>query len=149
MKPESKLSRDWDLLMPRVPSMLGHESVENTRHAGTPDKSFTVCGINGWSELKVAREPKRGTSCIKLRHWSKLQRDWMLKRAPCLNIFLVVRVGEWDYILNTHEMFNFESIPYVEMQHHFWPVKIGVASFWGESEMRQLQSKLMGVNIVT
>lgn len=144
--PEKVLSKDWDRLMNRVPGMQGHESVENSRNNGTPDKSQTVLDVNSWAELKIAQEPKKDTTCVKLPHWSQLQRRWMQARMTCPTVFLVVRIGEWDYIFDTHSMFTIETTPYVQLKKHPWRVKIGVADFWGYRELQLLSDKLRGVD---
>lgn len=146
MKPEARLSKDWDLLMCRVPDMDGHESVENSVHNGTPDKTQTVMGIHSWAELKVAREPKRESTCIKMPHWSQLQRKWMQARVRCPTVFLVVRIGEWDYICDTDTMFTVETVSYRELKLiHPWRVKIGQVNFWTNTELVLLRDRLMGI----
>jgi hypothetical protein len=148
MKPEAKLSLEWDMLMNRLPNMDGHESIENTSNTGTPDKAFTISGINGWAELKVAKEPKKDSTCIKLPHWSKIQRLWMKRRLTSSTVFLVLRVGIWDYILDTHNMFNIENIPYGDLKKHIWKVQIGEHYFWNAANLLLFSNKLRGQDIL-
>jgi hypothetical protein len=146
MKPENKLSKDWNLLLNRVPRIDGHESIENGVSNGTPDKMFTIAGVNGWAELKVAKEPKRGSTCVKLPHWSRLQRQWMQARISCPNVFLVVRIGEWDYIFDTHTMFTIETTPYAQLKKHPWRIKLGEPKEWTHCKLLLLSDKLRGID---
>lgn len=144
MTPENRLKKDFAKRLNSVPGIQGYESIENTEATGTPDFAYTIRGEHGWIEFKYIPEPKRETTLIRLPHWTKVQRDWMRKREESPMIFLVLRVGEWDYIFDSDDMFKVESMTLGELKKHRWRVKFSDAKLWGNSEYCLLSDRLNG-----
>jgi hypothetical protein len=149
MKPEKKLQKDLAKVLNRIPTVSGHEAIENGTACGTPDYAYTIGGINGWFELKVQDEPKDITKKLKIKHWTPNQRQWMKKRMLCPTVFLIVRIGEWDYIFDTKTMFFIENQCYAEiMEYHPWRVKFSDQKFWSFIELSKLSAKLFGISTI-
>lgn len=78
--------------------------IENKVEKGTPDVNgcfnHNGKGVDVWIELKSLREwPVRATTCIRLPHFTKEQKQWLLDRAEAGGrAFLFVRV-EREYFL--------------------------------------------------
>ena len=116
MKPETRQRMDWVPIFNLTPGMQAHERIENSVQNGTPDYTYTLDGINGWIEFKVHKPLKDPLKKIgSLRHWSGLQREWMRARYLSPTVFLFLRVGAWDFILDTRNMFNVEEMRYQDM----------------------------------
>ena len=145
-KPEAVICKQWCNLMNLVRDVQGHERIENSMGVGTPDYCQTIGGIHSWVEFKVSKEPKRDSTKIKLPHWTQSQRLWMKARVLCPTVFLLVRIGEWDYLFDSVNMFNIETIPYGELKKHRWRIKISDIGTWSASDIELLSSRLKGVD---
>ncbi len=146
MKPEAQLCKDFMKLANTIPNMQYHERIENAVNTATPDWTYTCNGLNGWVEFKVAQAPALEKTCLTLTHWSKLQREWMQKRLTCPTVFLLLRVGEWDYLFDTHSMFTLESLAYCRLKLHPWRFKSGDPNFWDFKKLHLLSYKLQGID---
>lgn len=150
MKQEAKQVQYWERVFNRIPG-IAHERIENKVKSGTPDYAYCINGVNGWIEFKVADGvPKRKETALKLGHWSGLQRVWMQARHTCPTVFFFLRVGEYDYILNTHTMFEIEQRPYSQILEdpNIFKVKIKKVSDWSISELLEIGSILEGNRVV-
>jgi len=125
MKPEAQQTKDWIKVFNLIPGVEGHERIENKIGNGTPDFAYCIEGVHGWIEFKVHPAPKRSTGKIgKIQHWKGMQREWMQKRYTSPTVFLVLRIGDRDYILNTHVMFSFEEMSLWELQQQAYSVAV-------------------------
>lgn len=113
--PERDMVSAWAKIFNRIPAMQHHERIENAVSNGTPDYAYCVSGVNGWIEFKCMSAPKKETTKLKVDHWKPLQRDWMKKHMYSPNVFLFLRVGDWDFVFDTHSMFTFEDLEYREL----------------------------------
>lgn len=146
IKPEARLRRDWVKIFNMMPGMLAHERIENMADNGTPDYAYCVDGINGWVEFKVHKEPKDHSKKVsKIRHWTSVQRAWMQKRYTSPTVLLILRMGDWDFILDTHNMFSFEERPYSYwMLNHSWKINNKGGDVWNTMSLEGLRNKLKG-----
>jgi hypothetical protein len=141
-KPEQKQYERWARLMHLLPGQVAYQRIENTVLSGTPDFAYTIDGVNGWIEFKVAHEPKKESTPVKLRHWSPVQRAWMTNRSESKTVFLVVRVGEYDFLLDYNEMILFETVPNSILTKLFFHVN--VKGFVQPTILAKLKDKLRG-----
>lgn len=86
---------ELDSMKPRVVKALKplHAfCVENRVGAGTPDVNYT----EGWIELKWMRSwPKRGTTIVKIEHYTKQQKIFAVKRRRAGgNCWLLLQVKQ-------------------------------------------------------
>ena len=146
MKPEAQQRSDWAPILNSVEGLV-REPVENMIKSATPDEAYTLKGVNGWIEYKVGEAPKNHKRPIrKLSHWTGLQREWMRKRYLSPTIFLLLRIEDYDYILNTKEMFGIEDVPYNELKTEYsWRIPVNkIDDFWTLERMIYLKMLLLG-----
>ena len=114
LKPEDQLREDWIPVFNKVIG-LSHHRVENKIGSGTPDYAFTTeNGTNGWIEFKCTKAPKLmllRSVLPSIKGWKGLQRNFMRDRAKSKSCFLLLRVGDTDYLMGTGDMFSIEVIP--------------------------------------
>lgn len=54
-----------------------------------------------------------------------MQREWMRQRYLSPAVFMILRMYDWDFILDTQNLFTFELKSYDELvREHNWKVKI-------------------------
>lgn len=77
---------------------------EDMLNVGVPDLSYSHAGVHGWIELKWAAEwPARSTTPLRLPHYTKEQRHWLLSRGRAGGrCWLLLRVGR-EHLLFDHE----------------------------------------------
>jgi hypothetical protein len=100
---EKKLNQDLIKFFKKE-SIL-YERIENSVGVGTPDFAFFINGLNGFIECKYTTD-KKGK--ISLRHWTKNQRTWFVRRPSNVN-FLLIRCGDLDYFLSSYDYIYFQS----------------------------------------
>ena len=70
----------------------------------TPDLNFCIEALGEyWIELKSLEDwPKRASTLVKIKHYSKEQKNWLVDRMKAGgNVGLLIRVDK-DYLLFTH-----------------------------------------------
>lgn len=77
---------------------------EDMLNIGLPDLSYGGYGANGWIELKWLPEwPKRDSTIVKIEHYTKEQRFWLLQRGRTGGrCWLLLRVDR-EHLLFDHE----------------------------------------------
>lgn len=77
---------------------------EDMLNVGLPDLSYSGNGVHGFIELKwVEAWPVRSTTPLRLPHYTKEQRHWLLSRGRSGgHCWLLLRVGK-EHLLFDHE----------------------------------------------
>ena len=139
---ELKQSHRWTRIFNNIPGVMGHGRVENISDNFTPDYQYCIDGVNGWIEFKVYKlGARRRVGKIK---WSEGQRDWMRERAGCPAVFLIVEIGDYDFVFDIESMFTFEgnSYEYLVRNHS---LKIRHDQYPSKKDLEKLRNKLKGV----
>lgn len=106
---ENEQKKDWDAIFKYLEPFLLVQHVENKiSSAGIPDSTFTLGPNCGWIEFKQIPCDNPHLK-ISLPHWTGEQRYWMRQRKECPFLFLFLRVGKIDFVLNIDEMFLVEQ----------------------------------------
>lgn len=97
----------WESLRP-ILKPLHPVRIESHMEGGIPDVNY----VHGWIELKYAdRWPPRGGP-LRLYHFSKEQKNWLIKRRTAGGLaFLLLKVGKNEWLL-------FEGIVAAKYLHH-------------------------------
>jgi len=78
-RPENSLKK---YLVKTMGTRWDVQSHEDSLSMGIPDLSYGSGGVNGWIELKRAREyPKKNSTPIKFKHFTASQVNWLSKRG--------------------------------------------------------------------
>jgi hypothetical protein len=88
----------WKSLSKHMKGLWHAQRHEDLCSSGIADVSFASDGICGWVELKYKSAwPKRKTTPLRLKHFTKEQRIWLKKRGKyCNNVFILISVkDEW------------------------------------------------------
>jgi hypothetical protein len=74
--------------------------VENLVAEGTPDINY----IGGWIESKVGERPKRAATTLSLRHYTREQRGWHMRRCRAGGrVHVVLRVGDATMAIDAYK----------------------------------------------
>ena len=145
MKPELQLINDFSKLLNRMPNCQGHGRIENSINTGTPDYYYTIDGIHGFIEFKVANLPKKTDKTIKLNHFTASQQEWFRVRLNSPTIFLICRVGEFDFIFDTSMIFQIDKIEINMLMAYNWKESFKNKTFWTNQNLLLLSNKLKGL----
>tara|TARA_R110002012_G_scaffold320022_2_gene542141 strand:+ start:565 stop:1002 length:438 start_codon:yes stop_codon:yes gene_type:complete len=139
---ENKQSHRWTRIFNNILGVMGHGRVENIGGNFTPDYQYCIDGINGWIEFKVYKlGVRRRVGKIK---WSQGQRDWMKERIGCPSVFLIVEIGDYDFIFDIDSMFTFEGNSYEYLVNNH-DLKIRREVYPSKDELLKIGNKLKGV----
>jgi hypothetical protein len=100
-------------------------AIENSVGLGTPDINY----IGGWMELKYIKNyPKRSNTKIRLRHFTKVQRNWIKRRyLKGGNVCVLLRIERDWYLFkypNTHLLGELDKEEMKEKSTAFWEKKL-------------------------
>ena len=92
-------------------------SVENAVGApGTPDVNCSL----GWIELKSVDKPKRDETRVRVDHWTKAQKIWLMKRWSVGGAAsLLVKVSDYWLLFDPPTAFEVVGkLPFIELVDH-------------------------------
>lgn len=100
----------WNTVRNNMKKYWIPQRIENLAEAGIPDVYYTMKldGSGGWIELKhVPSWPKRETTALKIKHFTKEQMAWIRKHGRAgARVFVLLQVERDYFLLKWDEALN-------------------------------------------